>query len=300
MIKKDEKKLIGSCPVCGRGNIIKYHGNYICTEHFTNADGHPRCTFSMPFNYRGSKLDDDIVKRLIETGETDFLEMESRNGNPYMAKIVIVKGKGIDIHPLKKELDVRCPKCGGRMFVTRQGYACENELKLNPTCDMFIGNKIANRFIYENETADFLKGKKVILDGFQSNAKIAFSGFLQRNDNGVTAIASKVGKCPSCGGDMLVGLRAFNCSNYKKGCTFNVYREYYGHALTADEIHKLLTDGNVDINCTDTYGNIFSYRLSIEKVGDKTVVKKVKFLNNMINKKLEEDGKTEQRQSSQA
>lgn len=299
MIKKNEKKILGVCPVCGKGKIMKYHGNYICTEHYTNADGHPRCSFSMPFNYRNGKIDDDVAMQLIDTGETDYIDMMTMKGNPYKAKIIAVPGKGIEIQPLKKELGVSCPRCGGRMLVTRQGYACENELKSEATCNVFVPNKIANRFIYENEAKDYLEGKGKILDGFQSNSKYPFSGFLHMDPEGHTSVVSKIGKCPNCGGDMLVGLRAFNCSNFKSGCTFNIFREYYGHSLTAKEVKELLEKGEVVINCTDTYGNIFSYRLTIDHESDNTVIKREKFLRNInYNQNTSENGSKKDKKCS--
>lgn len=279
--KREEKKLIGKCPVCGRGNIIRYHGNYICTEHFTNADGHRRCSFYIPSEFKGCDIKEETIRQLLERGESDLLEMKTNSNYPYLAKIVVVPEKGIEVHPLKKELGIRCPKCGGRILVTRQGYACENELKAEPTCSFFVGNKIGNRFIRENEVIDYLQGKSVILDGFQSNAGKPFSGALRMNEQGITYVDFKMGRCPNCGGEILVGHGAFNCSNYKggKGCTFNIFREYSGHPMTADEVRELLSKGEVKIECTDTYGNKFVYKLLIVKSGGKASIKKVKLLD---------------------
>lgn len=283
---KNEDKLIGKCPICGKGNILKHSGNYICTKHFTNASGNPRCSFSLPFNYRGANLTDDIIRELIEKGETDYIEMVSRSDNPYLAKLVAIPHKGVEVKPRKQHLGIRCPKCGGRMLVTRQGYACENQLKKEATCNVFISNKIANRFIYKYEVIEMLEGKQNIIDGFKNNAKVSFSGYLHLNEHGSVEVVSKVGKCPNCGGDILAGLRAFNCSCYNKGCDFNVFREYSGHALTGKEIAELLETGKVEIESIDTYGNIFYYRLSIGVKGDKKEIKKEKFLKPIHNTKI--------------
>lgn len=279
MVILEQKAIIGKCPVCGKGHVMKYRGNYICTEHFTNADGHKRCSFSLPFNYRGAKIDDKIVKQLVETGETGYMNMKTVNGNPYRAKIVAIPGKGLNVVRQKKALDVRCPKCGGAIFVTQQGFACENELTVEPTCNFFIPNKIANRIIRENEVRDFITGKKEILDGFHSSIGVSFSGFLHMGETGMTDIVSKVGTCPDCGGDILVGRGGFNCSNYKNGCQFSIFREYYGHPLTASEVTTLLTDGKVEFPCTDVYGNIIYCRLTLVREGDRTMVRKEKFLS---------------------
>lgn len=274
------KKIIGKCPMCGKGNIVRNNstGTYICTEHY--AQGRPRCAFSLPFNYRGAEITDDIVRELIEHGETGYIKMMARNGYPYFGRIIAVPGKRFDVIALKKELGIRCPKCGGRVLVTRQGFACENEIKAEPTCDLFVGNNIANRFICKNEVIDFLQGKTIILDGFQSNSKVSFSGFLHRNSDGLTSVVSKIGKCPVCGGDIHVGLHAFNCSNYKNGCEFSFQREYYGHTLTGEEAQKLLNEGQIEFDGTDTYGNIFTCRLSLVRENGKARIKKEKFLKD--------------------
>lgn len=279
---KEEKKVLGNCPVCGRGNILKYHGSYICTEHFTNADGHQRCSFILNPIVKNCKLTDDIVKQLIDNGETEYMEMKANTLYPYLGKLVAIPGKGVEVHALKKELGVSCPKCGGRILVTRQGYACENELIKNPTCNFFVGNKLSNRFIHEEEVRDYIEGKEKILDGFMSNAKVPFSGYLRQNEEGGTDISVKVGKCPNCGGEIRVGYRAFNCSNYKKGCTFNIFREFSGHPMTVREARELLRKGEVNINCSDTYGNKFIYRLYIGSSEGKVSVRKEKIVNMSI------------------
>lgn len=280
--EKSEKKILGKCPVCGCGNILKYHGSYICTEHFTNADGHKRCSFILKPIVKNCKITDDTVMQLIDNGETEYMEMKANATYPYMGKIVVIPGKGLEVRALKKELGISCPKCGGKILITRQGYACENEMKKDATCNFFVGNRLSNRIIREEEVRDYIEGKEKILDGFTSKAKVMFSGYLKMNEKGGADISVEVGKCPNCGGEIRVGYRAFNCSNYKNGCNFNIFREFSGHPMTVKEARELLSKGEVKIDCSDTYANKFIYRLYIAQSEGKACVKKEKIVNKSI------------------
>lgn len=271
------KEVLGKCPVCKTGNIIVHHGNFICTNHFINADGHPRCSFSLPYDYRGGNITRDIVRELIENGETGFLRMAAHNQSPYLCKLKVIPSSGIVPVYRKLLLNFRCPVCGGQMASTNRSYCCENMLKKESTCDYEVRHYLSSRFIRPHELADALNGGTQVIDGFRSKAT-NFSGFLDMDENFRVTVNSRVGKCPSCGGDMLVGPTGFNCSNYKNGCTFKISREYDGHLLSVAEVRELLTQGEVCISGSDTYANIVSDRLVLARHGDSYTIKKNRFV----------------------
>lgn len=273
-----KKEVLGKCPVCKTGNIIIHHGTFVCTNHFVNTNKHPRCSFSLSYNYRGGNITRDVVKELIENGETRYLRMSAREGSPYLCKLKIVPGKGIVPVYRKLFVNMQCPVCGGQMTSTNRSYCCENKLKKEKTCEYEVLHYLCNRFIRPYELRDTLEGGTEVLDGFRSKTS-NFSGFLDMDDDFHIMVSSHVGKCPQCGGDILVGPGSFNCSNYKNGCNFKIRREYDGHLLSVGEVRELLDNNKVCISGSDIYANIISDCLTLVKDGDTFTVKKNRFVS---------------------
>lgn len=247
----------GLCPVCGHGHIIKTNRDYVCTNRLKrSSDG--GCRFSIPFRSRGVDVTDGMVRQLIQTGKTDKLCMCEQKGFPYYGNFIIVKGKGYDVEYEKRYINAVCPDCGGKIVVTRFGYACENNISVQPTCNFIIPNFICNRFIQEKEAEDFCNGKGDILDGLLSKNNKWFSAYLTRSDTGDVTLTSVVGTCPVCGGELLVGPTAFNCSNFKKGCDFKIWRHYFGRKVSLQTVKELLSNGQLKapFHGVDKYGHI--------------------------------------------
>ncbi len=54
-----------------------------------------------------------------------------------------------------------------------------------------------------------------------------------------------IGKCPKCGGNVLVGPKAYYCENVAKGtCDFVIYRNTYGGTITPEMAQELLQQGH--------------------------------------------------------
>ena len=119
-------------------------------------------------------------------------------------------------------------------------------------------NFICNRYITSKEAEDFCNKEGDFLDGFRNKKGSWFSAFLVRNASGEVELSSIIGICPVCGGNMLVGPTAFNCSNYKSGCTFKIWRHYYGHKVSLQDMRALLSFGhcNHPFDGYDKYGHI--------------------------------------------
>lgn len=254
----------GLCPVCGHGHIIKTNRDYVCTNRLKPSDS-GSCRFSLPFRSHGVDLTDDIVRQLVKTGRTDKLTLCDQKGFPYQGCFVIEKGKGYVIESERKSINAVCPDCGGKIVMTRFGYACEDSLKVDPTCHFNIPNFICNRFITPQEAEDFCKGTGDILDSFLNKNSNWFSAYLTRLENGDIALSSVVGKCPVCGGNLLVGATAFNCSNFKNGCDFKIWRHYYGHKVNLKEVRDLLENGRLTVSFDgyDRFGHVHELILQI-------------------------------------
>lgn len=233
-------RILGACPYCHKGHIIKTEKDYVCTARLSKLSTNKCCKFSLSLHTHGIDITDDIVKQLINEGKTGRMPMSENKGFIYDAYFIVDPTDGIVIKAEKKSINALCPDCGGRIIETRYGYACENSISLRPICQFMVSNLICSRYIKSNEAADFCNGNSDILDGFLNKKGTLFSAYLKRNSNGEVALSSVVGKCPVCGGDLLIGSKAFNCANYKRGCHFKIWRHCYGHNLTAQEVQELL------------------------------------------------------------
>ena len=77
-----------------------------------------------------------------------------------------------------------------------------------------------------------------------------------------------IAKCPHCGGDIRVGSRAFNCSNYgnqEAPCIFSIWRNIGGHQVTLAEA-KAICEKNITTSELEMYredGSIYRKRLGL-------------------------------------
>lgn len=137
----------------------------------------------------------------------------------------------------QKKIIGRCPLCGGNVVKTCKGYRCEHNLGDHPSCVLNINGIIGNRKMYDAEIAELLEKRCILLDGFSTKEGKTFPTVLQLADDGNILMQSVVGKCPHCGGEIRVGSRAFNCSNYSNQtapCSFAIWRNIGGHQLTLE------------------------------------------------------------------
>ena len=75
---------------------------------------------------------------------------------------------------------------------------------------------------------------------------------------------------------MLVGVRAFNCSNFKNGCEFRIWKHYYGHKTTLHEVRELLEHGEMTspFEGYNAHGNVHN---AILRIGSKFEVQVVPY-----------------------
>ena len=139
-----------------------------------------------------------------------------------------------------------CPLCGGDVVKTCKGFKCVNNSGDSPACNFIVPAIVCNRRLSDGEAIDLIAGRKLLLDGFCSKELKQFSSVLTLDKGGNTFVDAKIGKCPRCCGDIYVGLRGFNCSNFKREedpCKFTIWRYYGGHAVTLAEIYEILEKG---------------------------------------------------------
>ena len=86
---RKEKTIVGKCPVCG-GDIIESTFGFCCKGTLKNGK---KCGFSIRHELRGVKMEEPIVKQLLECGSTDDVEMTNKYGKPYRGHFFIDEEK---------------------------------------------------------------------------------------------------------------------------------------------------------------------------------------------------------------
>jgi len=146
------------------------------------------------------------VKKMLETGKTDLLTkfISKKNNRPFKAFLVIkdggtafefapreAKGKGAakeappKIDFTGKEVMGKCPKCGGKVCDTEQGYVCENSQLEAKSCKFKIGKTILEQPIEPAQAQKILaESKSGLLDKFISKAGKPFPAYLVMDKKG--------------------------------------------------------------------------------------------------------------------
>lgn len=272
MEKEQVLSVIGKCPVCGKGNVIKTSQGYCCDER---KEGRECRGFIIRNCVHGVTMTDDLVKVLLEKGRTDDLEMKNLYGQPFRARFVINNGK-LDVEMKSHCLDAPCPICGGRVLRTSKGYACENYLSSNPTCSFRVTGIIHGRKITEEEIVDLLRGHAQVLDGFTTLEGKAFSSVLTLREDGIVGLEPRITRCPACGGNILVSPIAYNCSNFKTPgicCHFSLWRNIDGHTVTNEEMRQICEEGQTrePVELFKSNGAVFYKRLALSNDKQKII-----------------------------
>lgn len=231
---------LGICPKCKKGEIVKGSIGYSC-NYFKNIDD--KCTFNIYKEYFGKEITEDIALQIIEKGETEvFSDLIKKDGNIFSASLKYEDGF-IRPHFKNTNLQTKCPACGSDVEILISGYACSNYLKKNDDenhlCNVFIPKIVAGRTINSEEAEMLLTEKKTpFLDGFFNKNGKAFSSRLFFKKNGGVSFDPVLCKCPKCGGNMYIGEKAYNCSNFhneKIKCNFSIWREISYREITPEE-----------------------------------------------------------------
>lgn len=168
----------------------------------------------------------------------------------------------------EKKIIGSCPLCGGNVVKTCKGYRCENNVGDNPSCVLNINAILGNRKMADNEIAELLEKRSVLLDGFATKEGKTFPTVLELDDDGNINMQAVVGKCPHCSGEIRVGSRAFNCSNYgnqEAPCSFAIWRNIGGHQVTFVEAKELCEKGitSAELEMYREDGTVYRKRLGV-------------------------------------
>ena len=267
-------KIMGRCPVCGEGDIVRTEYGYCCDAR--KHGGSKKCGFIIHNRHHGIEFDDELTKKLITDSSTEEMTMWNVNGQPFQARFIIAHGK-VDVEIKSHYLQGRCPICGGRVLKTSKGYSCENSIPQEPLCSFHVPGILGNRKITDSEMEDFLADNAQVLDGFSNGDGKVFSSVLTLSRDGKVMLDSKIAVCPVCGGDILVSPSAFNCSNYSNPdikCKFMAWRNIAGHVITKKEMQEICEEGKTRelLELYKNNGAIFYKKLGLSE-DKKSIIK---------------------------
>lgn len=254
MDNENKVKYLGTCPVCGKGQIAEGPTVYRCNYAKSMED---KCDFHIFKKYNNGEIKPEHLKQLIRDHKTELIDFVSKDGKKYQAYLIITEKGEIGMEfPFNEnnleKLNTPCPVCGGTVYVYSKGYGCKNLHETNENgdkvCQFWLSKTICSREITKSEAEDLLRnGETDFLDGFTNNNGNNFTSKIVLRD-GQVVFDSVVCKCPKCGGDIRIGNKAYNCSNYKiTGCKFSIYREIKGHKLSPDEVKMLCEERQTSV-----------------------------------------------------
>lgn len=250
------------CPLCG-GQLSTTSFGYGCSNYFNTEK---KCGFAVG-NIAGVDLPEEQFLKLIKEGKTDVIEgFMTKSKRPFKAALLLTKpedGKAnitFDFSDVPTEYvpDLNCPVCGGRIYATQYGYACENRQKDENPCYFSIG-EIAGKHIELDDAVKLIKtGSTDVLSGFKSKTKANFKARLVLKDNeegkkavsfdftGIEPDCVEGVVCPDCGGKIYIKSIGYGCANFNaedpESCKFFIGK-IAQKQLSEANIKELLTEG---------------------------------------------------------
>jgi DNA topoisomerase-3 len=201
-----DKEPLGKCPKCG-ARVFDDGLNYICENATRKVK---TCTFRCGKIILKQEILPEQIKKLLAEGKTDLLNgfVSNKNNRKFQAFLILKDGgtafeftprepkagktkDGAPREPMPKidftgkEPIGKCPKCGGKIFDTEQGYICENSQREAKSCKFKIGKVILEQPIELAQAQKILAdGKSDLLDKFISKAGKPFPAYLVMDAKG--------------------------------------------------------------------------------------------------------------------
>lgn len=238
---------IGSCPVCGKGQMLQGTAGWTC-DYFHSLDD--KCTFTIFQSYQGYELNEQDAVELITKGSTGLRNFRTMSGKHFTAVLKRVCSK-VKVVAADDLLALPCPTCGGRVRETEKGYVCEHYFTTGAGhCGFYLSKSVCGRSISLFEAEELLEhGQTEVMDGFFNQGKF-FSSCLVVAPDGTPMLDGRVCRCPKCGGTVYAGIKGYNCSNYRDPsiqCDFVVWRVTGKRKITIDDVRKLCANGRTRV-----------------------------------------------------
>jgi DNA topoisomerase-3 len=167
-----------------------------------------------------------------------------------------------------------CPTCYAPVMRGRTGYGCS---KWKDGCKFVLPGELWGLVISPVLAREILIHKRSLtphpieVDGVRHFAHLRFDKKGQPAydvaDAAKKAAAGDetLGPCPACGGDVIVGNKAYGCSNWKNGCRFVVWKVMAQKEISPEIVRQLLTAKVTDTltGFTSKAGKSFDAKLKV-------------------------------------
>ena len=165
------KDTIGKCPKCG-SSVSTFKMGYSCDSK--------DCDFVIWDTVASKKITKKAVKQLLENKRTDKIKgFKSKAGKSFDAYLILDENNKVafDFNEAKKESNLKCPYCGGKMSDYESRISCENN-------DFVIWKTVAGKKLTQTAIKQLCeKGTTTQITGFKSKAGKSFNAKLKRNDS---------------------------------------------------------------------------------------------------------------------
>ena len=225
-------------------------------------------------------VQDDRLKSPELTGDWEFRlkQMERGEYEPkkFMAEVVDYT-REILTNKADKTVDLTnlgsCPCCHAPVIRGRTGYGCS---KWKTGCKFVLPGELWGLTVTPVLAREILIHKQsltphgITVDGVAHFAHLSFDKkgkpiFTDAAVEKGAEHADSLGPCPVCAGDVVVGEKAYGCSNWKNGCSFVVWKTIAKKEITPDIAKQLLTEGQTEIlpGFTSKADKLFDAKLKV-------------------------------------
>lgn len=242
---KSSKKIIGTCPNCGK-DVIEGSKYYVCSGYSKEGNG---CNLVIGKVMWGAKIPASEVKKLLEgkvTKEFQF-KMEKDGVKKEWKTSLIYDNENKKLSfPKRENVKISdCPVCGGSIVEGKDYYLCSNYKK---TCEVILPKKYLGASFSKQEIVSLLSGGESKEKSFKMekdgqvkkwSSKVYYD-LKERRIMFPKFEKKEVCKCSKCGGSIIMGKDYYLCSNYKKTCEVIIPKTYSGATITETEVVSLL------------------------------------------------------------
>lgn len=204
----------------------------------------------------------------VERGEYDAAQFMSEVGAYTREILECTAAKTIDLQKLGP-----CPICNAAVMRGRTAYGCS---RWKAGCKFVLPAEVWGLTLEPQLAREILSHKRsltphpLLVKGEKCFATLHLDkkGKLHHELADVATKASgdeALGECPSCGGDITVGSKAYGCSNWRNGCKFVIWKTIAQKEISSEIAAQLLRNGSTELisGFKSRAGNDFDAKLKV-------------------------------------
>lgn len=158
---KEEKKVYGSCPLCGN-DVYKGKGFYCKMAATKDEQGNRKCSFSVYPAIGKTNITDAVVSQVIKNGISDKeVKVTWNSGKSISGKVIFDDQYRLTIKPFEAVELCPCNKCvGGTVMEEKFYYKC-NHLPPTGSCELQIPKTYYGTPLTRQDAMDLMNGKSI-------------------------------------------------------------------------------------------------------------------------------------------